>query len=113
MRAPWRECPEYRKYFRLSWVRDHSRLESTPVLSICKASTQEGCWALSYESRCCFLSLLSVEQPALEWHFLPRSAGQRFVSHRVWLQNVPSVRYDLGSLAAPVVADGSVHAKPS
>jgi hypothetical protein len=39
--------PEYRKYFRLSQVRDHSRLESTRVLTICKASTREGCWALS------------------------------------------------------------------
>jgi hypothetical protein len=33
--------------------------------------SNEGCWGLSYESCCCCLRLLHVEQPTLERHFLP------------------------------------------
>ncbi len=97
MCAPWREYPEYRKHFRLSRVREHSR-QSTWVLTICKASTQEGGWALSYESCCCCLSLLSVERATLEWDFLP-SWGGGFAPQPVRLQTVRSVRYDLGSFS--------------
>ncbi len=47
-------------YFRLNRVQNHGRLESTWVLTICKASTKEGCWALS--SCCWVFRLLHLEQ---------------------------------------------------
>ncbi len=51
----------YRKYFRLNRVQNHGRLESTWVLTICKASTKEGCWALSLS--CCWgFRLLHLER---------------------------------------------------